>query len=76
MSTYPEDYDGWMFATIGLLDNLDMETYEWYLTNCHALLNKNPSFSPLAHPARGDMYMAADGKRCFAGVLFRKKPTA
>lgn len=74
MSTYPEDFDGWMFATIGILDNLDQEAYEWYITNCKAILNKNPEFSPLAHKAYNEMYFAADGKSGFSGVLFRKKP--
>ena len=41
MSTYPEDFDGWMFATIGVFDNLDQEAYEWYITNCKGILNKN-----------------------------------
>lgn len=74
MSTYPEDFDGWMFATIGVLDNLDQEAYEWYITNCKGILNKNPKFSPLAHKAFDTMYYAADGKSGFSGVLFRKKP--
>jgi hypothetical protein len=75
VSTYPEDYLGWMFASIRVLDNLDQETYEWYLTNCKGILNSNPDFSPLAHKAYNEMYFAADGKSGFSGVLFRKKPT-
>lgn len=73
-STYPEDYDGWMFATIRVLDNLDMETYEWYVTECRKYFNANPDKSPFAHKACNEMYIGADGKKNFGGIVFRKKP--
>lgn len=74
MSTYPEDYDGWMFATIGVLDNLDQEAYEWYVTQCHRYLNADAERSPFSHKVSNDMYSGSDGKKNFGGILFRKKP--
>ncbi len=76
MSTYPEDYDGWMFATIGVLDNLDMETYEWYGTHLHKYLNTHPDFSPFAHKTSDAMHTTALGNTLFQGIVFRKKPKA
>ena len=74
MSTYPEDFDGWMFATIGVLDNLDQETYEWYGTHLHKYLNSNPEFSPFAHKTSDAMHTTALGNTLFQGIVFRKKP--
>lgn len=74
MSTYPDDFNGWMFATIGVLDNLDMETYEWYVTECRKYFNDNPTESPFSHRACNEMYIGADGKKNFGGIVFRKKP--
>ena len=74
MSTYPEDFDGWMFSTIGVLDNLDMETYEWYVTECKKYLNSNPEASPFTHKVDAQTYIGADGKKSFGGIVFRKKP--
>jgi hypothetical protein len=75
MSTYPEDFDGWMFATIGVLDNLDQEAYEWYVTQCHKYLNADAERSPFSHRVSNDMYSGSDGKKNFGGIVFRKKPT-
>jgi hypothetical protein len=76
MSTYPEDYDGWMFSTIGVLDNLDQETYEWYSTKCSKFFNtEHPELNPFNHKVdSGDMLIGADGKHAFSGIVFRKKP--
>jgi hypothetical protein len=73
-STYPEDFSGWMFASISVLDNLDMETYEWYVTECRKYFNNNPAESPFAHKACNEMYLGSDGKKNFGGIVFRKKP--
>jgi hypothetical protein len=74
MSTYPEDYDGWMFATIGVLDNLDQETYEWYCTACYGYYNANNGEKNIfAHKASREMRLKPDGKACFEGIVFRKK---
>ena len=75
MSTYPEDYNGWMFSTIGVLDNLDQDTYEWYCTNCKGYFNENNmEKSIFNHKADNtNMLMCSDGKRAFHGIVFRKK---
>lgn len=73
-STYPEDFSGWMFASISVLDNLDMETYEWYGTHLHGYFNKYPEQSPFSHKTSDGMHYAADGKSGFSGIVFRKKP--
>lgn len=74
MSTYPEDYSGWMFACIGVLNNLDQEAYEWYSTNLRKYFNStNTGASPFAHKISDDMYTRADGKLGFHGIVFRKK---
>ena len=73
-STYPEDFSGWMFASISVLDNLDMETYEWYGTHLHGYFNKYPEQSPFSHKTSDSMHYAADGKSGFSGIVFRKKP--
>lgn len=73
MSTYPEDYIGWMFTTVGVLDNLDMDTYEWYATECKGYLNQHPDFSPFAHKVDADTYIIANGKKAFGGIVFRKR---
>lgn len=73
-STYPEDFSGWMFASISVLDNLDMETYEWYGTHLHGYFNKYPEQSPFSHKTSDSMHYTADGKSGFSGIVFRKKP--
>jgi len=77
-STYPDDYNGWMFAGVNILDNLDQDTYEWYGSNYKGYFNKNNMENSIFIHKADDktMLMCADGKRAFHGVLFRKKPTA
>ena len=76
MSTYPDDFTGWMFSTIGVLDNLDQDAYEWYGTTFAKYFNtSNPSANPFAHRAHlASMYIDANGKNTFGGIVFRKKP--
>ena len=74
MSTYPDDFNGWMFTTVGVLDNLDQTTYEWFATECKGYLNQHPEFSPFSHKVDASTYLGSDGKRAFGGIVFRKKP--
>jgi hypothetical protein len=74
MSTYPEDFDGWMFATIGVLDNLDQSKYEWYNTNFSKYYNDDLSKSPFAGEINSaTIHLRSDGKNNFCGIVFRKK---
>lgn len=71
---FPEDYNGWMFAGINVLDFLDQDEYEWYSTNCYKYFNQtHPEKNPMKHNFFSDMYVCPDGKRAFSGILFRRK---
>lgn len=74
MSTYPEDFDGWMFATIGVLDNLDQSEYEWYNTNFSGYYNSNLERSPFnGRVSSATIHKTAEGHMGFCGIVFRKK---
>lgn len=76
-SAYPEDYDGWMFGPISVLDSLDQSEYEWYNTNFSVYYNSDLERSPFA--GKIDMrtfHFRADGKCGFCGIVFRRKPKA
>ena len=75
-SVYPEDYTGWMFAPISVLDNLDQESYEWYCTGCRGYFNKNNMENSIFNHKADEqtMLMYPDGKRGFHGIIFRKRP--
>ncbi len=76
MSTYPEDYEGWMFASTGVLDNLDQETYEWYGTGFRKYFNQtNPSLSPFNGKVTSAILIQSNGKKAFDNIVFRKKPS-
>lgn len=72
-TTFPEDYDGWMFASVRLLDKLDQNTYEWCGTRYISYLNTHPEISPFAHKCNDEMYTLPNGKMGFNGFVFRKR---
>ena len=72
-STYPEDYDGWMFASVNVLNYLDQETYEWYCTNCQGYYNADIANNPFKNKATDGCLVKSDGKKGFHGIVFRKK---
>ena len=66
----PEDYYGWMFASIGVLNKLSYKYYDWYITSLKGYYNKrHPELNPFNHAVTDKMY-----KGGFHGVLFRRKP--
>lgn len=72
---FPEDYDGWMFSTINVINKLD-DTYEFYATDTTGFYNKTQQgqlLSPFAGYWSCDM-MQLNGKKLFGGFVFRKKP--
>lgn len=76
MSTYPEDFDGWMFASTGVLDNLDQDAYEWYGTGFRKYFNQtNPAANPFKDKVTSAILIQANGKKAFDNIVFRKKPT-
>lgn len=55
----PDDYKGWIFCSVGALDSISFDEFEWYLTNGARYYNKeNPSFNPFAHRTFDEMVMA------------------
>lgn len=72
--TFPTNYDGWMFGGINILDTLNQNEYEWYMTHCTGYLNANPEISPFKNKIKEIvMLKGADGKGNFGGIIFRKK---
>ena len=70
---FPEDYTGWMICSINILDFLNQDDYEWYLTGAKGYYNTtNPEANPFAHKATNEMMMI-DDKFGFHGIVFRKK---
>ena len=67
----PENYSGWMLASIGILNKLSNKYYEWYGMNWHKYYNQTrPDLNPLAHKLSVPMF---EGKFT-GGILFRRKP--
>ncbi len=55
----PDDYYGWIFCSIGVLDVLSNDEFEWYLTNAARYYNTvNPNFNPFKHRTFDEMVMA------------------
>ena len=75
-SVYPEDFIGWMFASISILDKLDQETYEWYSTDTTGFFNQDPVGKTLS-PFKGRWTcdkIAIGTKKLFGGIVFRRRP--
>lgn len=69
----PDDYDGWMFCSVGILDVLPQDDYEWYGTNFHKYFNRNNiSANPFNHKMSNEMCIH-NNKQMFHGIVFRKK---
>ncbi|MCL2539924.1 MAG: adenine-specific methyltransferase EcoRI family protein [Firmicutes bacterium] len=68
----PDDYYGWMFCSIGVLDILSNEEFEWYGTGFKGYLNTNRHISPFEHRASNEMVSNANTKG-FHGVVIRRR---
>jgi hypothetical protein len=74
--TIPDDYDGWMFAPVSVLDKLNTDEYDMYCTALYAYFNKvNPEANPFAHNITDEM-LKHNGKSKFHGWVIRKKKSA
>lgn len=72
----PDDYYGWVFCSVGVLDVLSDEEFEWYITNAKGYYNRqNPSANPFAHRASDDMVSNPDTKG-FHGIILRRRKNA
>ncbi len=68
----PDDYYGWVFCAIGVLDVLSYDYYEWYITNAKGYYNRiKPSSNPFIHRASNEMVSNPDTKG-FHGVVLRR----
>lgn len=72
-SQIPDNYSGWMLASVNVLGTIDLDEYEWYITNAKKYFNTiNPSANPFAHKAT-DTMLILNGKKCFHGIVLKKK---
>lgn len=71
--TVPDDYAGWMFGPISVLDGIDMDGCEWYCTKFAKYFEEHPEENPCAHPFSSKMRVH-NGKEKFTGIIFRRKP--
>lgn len=70
---YPDDYTGWMFGPVSLLDQISHDEYEVYGTNYKKYYNtEHPENNPFNHKASEQM-LIHNGKQYFHGIVFRKK---
>ena len=77
---YPDDYDGWMFGNIGVLNRLNQHKYEWYLVDADKWHNEHKDFCPFAMNNNGRFNFNEitwldknKTKEAFSGIVFRKK---
>ena len=69
----PDNYNGWMLTSVNVLNTIDLDEYEWYITNAKKYFNTtNPSANPFAHKAT-DTMLILNGKKCFHGIVLKKK---
>ena len=69
----PDDYDGYMFTSVAVLDRLNQSKYDWICTGCKRYFNKeHPELNPFAHPVSNEMIGYGTDDSCFHGILFRR----
>ena len=72
-SQIPDNYNGWMFAGINVLEKISFDDYEWYGTGFQKYYNTtNPEANPFVHKTSNTMVKAND-KQMFHGIVFRRK---
>ena len=79
VNTIPDDYNGWMFGPISLLDKaIRYNEYEFYITNLKGYFNKiHPEMNPMTNKFANTLYKAkGETKNGFHGLLFRRKKEA
>lgn len=71
----PDDYKGYMFTSVAVLDKLNQSKYNWICTGCKRYFNKeHPEKNPFAHAVSNEMLgYNSGGESCFHGILFKKK---
>lgn len=69
----PDDYDGWMMASVTILDYLSNDYFEWYCTKFTSYYNELPQ-ERRPFMETDQSILKHDGKTLFTGIVFRKKP--
>ena len=70
----PDDYYGWAFTSIGILDVLSYKYFEWYITNAKTYFNRtNPSSNPFSHKVSNQMLKDQNNKQYFHGIIIKRK---
>ena len=70
----PDDYKGYMFTSVAVLDKLNQSKYDWICTGCKRYFNKeHPEKNPFAHAVSNEMIGYGTNDSCFHGILFKKK---
>ena len=69
----PDDYDGYMFTSVAVLDKLSYKKFDWICTGCKRYFNKeHPELNPFAHKVSNEMIGYGTDDSCFHGILFKK----
>ena len=69
----PDDYNGYMFTSVAVLDKLNYKKYNWICTGCKKYFNKeHPEKNPFAHKVSNEMIGYGTDNSCFHGILFKK----
>lgn len=70
----PDDYDGYMFTSVAVLDKLNYNEFDWICTGCKRYFNKeHPELNPFAHNVSNEMLGYGTENSCFHGVLFKRR---
>lgn len=69
----PDNYFGWMFCAIGVLDILSNEEFEWYGTNFKGYFNSHRDISPFNHRASNEMVSNTNTKGFHGAIIKRKE---
>ena len=70
----PDDYNGYMFTSVAVLDKLSYNEFDWICTGCKRYFNKeHPELNPFAHNVSNEMIGYGTENSCFHGILFKRK---
>ena len=73
VSEIPDDYNGYMFTSVAVLDKLSYKKFDWICTGCKKYFNKeHPEKNPFAHKVSNEMIGYGTEDSCFHGILFKR----
>ncbi len=73
----PDDYYGWFFSSIGVLDAIDGKNFEWYGTHYTGWHNSNRDKTPFdlskfKNNRYNEEWQILNGKKLFNGIIARR----